>query len=133
MRKTVLALTSFIALTCAYAQSPAPSPAIVAEYPAAAQAVEAEELAKQLCGKTISFTARSGAKIKVQLKGNGYFYYDDSNGGRATGTWAMRDAGLCTVARGDRQEVCSGIRRHQEKWLLKRSSNGEIVELNVSD
>jgi hypothetical protein len=133
MHRVILSLVISCAAGGALAQNAAPAPAMPTEFPVDAAALSTDELVKQFTGKTIAFAAHNGMKVRLQLKGNGYFFYDDSNGGRASGKWVMREAGLCSVVNGDPREICSGIRKQQDKWLLKRSSNGEVVELKVSE
>lgn len=106
---------------------------LVTEFPATAIVMTQDEATKAFTDKVASFTAADGWGLRVQYKSNGYFFFNTSIGQRGSGTWVVKDSKICTKVQGDVQESCSELRRDAGRVLLKRSSNGEVVELKFAD
>jgi hypothetical protein len=103
------------------------------EFPPSAIPMAQDDAAKTFTDKVASFTAADGLGLRVQYKSNGYLFFNTSTGQRGSGTWVTKDSKICTKIQGDTQEACSELRRDAERVLLKRSSNGEVVELKFTD
>ncbi|MGL4576729.1 MAG: hypothetical protein ACRCV9_18220 [Burkholderiaceae bacterium] len=106
---------------------------LVTEFPASAVPMAQDDAAKTFTDKVASFTAADGWGLRVQYKSNGYFFFNTSTGQRGSGTWVIKDSKICTKVQGDTQESCNELRRDAGRVLLKRSSNGEVVELKFAE
>ena len=127
-----------VAAAQATARAAAPTPTAAAaatgtpggptEFPADAQPVSADELARKLSGKVFNVELQNGMRWRLDYKANGYLFVNVSNGAATSGPWRAENSRLCTHMRGS-SASCNEVREQGQRLYLKRD-NGDVIVLD---
>jgi hypothetical protein len=90
--------------------------------------ISGDALRQALSDRKYSVNLADGSSWKLEYKSNGYFFVNTSTGFNGSGTWKLEDGRLCTSGR-DIPASCGFVQQRGDSLFMKRSSNGEIIEL----
>ncbi len=129
--RTVAAARPAAAAAPAPATVPAPNGAagaLGADFPADAQPLSADALARRVSGKTFDVQLQNGIRWRLDYKANGYLFVNVSTGQATSGPWRAEDGRLCSHMRGA-SASCNEVREQGQRLYVKRD-NGELIVLN---
>jgi hypothetical protein len=106
-----------------FAQSPIPT-----EFPSDASTIAGEALGSRVAGKVFTVKPADGSSWRLEYTSDGYAFIDTSGGFRDTGKWRVEGNTLCIDWR-KTTGGCAEARMKGEALYIKRTNNGEVVEL----
>jgi len=118
-----LSLAFFLVPFNVLAQSPLPT-----EFPSDAVPIAGDALGSRVSGRVFTFKSADGSSFRLEYTSDGYSFIDTSRGFRDTGKWRVEGNTLCIDWR-KATGGCSEARLKGEALYIKRTSNGEVVEL----
>jgi hypothetical protein len=98
------------------------------EFPADAQPLSADGVARKVSGKTFDVQLQNGSKWRLEYESNGYLFFNASGGFATSGPWRAEDGRICSHMRGAAAS-CNEVREQGQRLYLKRD-NGDVIALN---
>jgi hypothetical protein len=102
------------------AQTPGPK-----DFPPNAVSPSAQAITEHLAGRVFAYKLSTGADVRVEFNGNGYFFVNSSGGFDDSGKWAPEDGKLCGTLK-KLGPFCNEARMSDGVFYARRG-NGEII------
>ena len=99
-------------------------------FPADAIPISGNQISQVFSDKRYSVRLSDGSTWRLDYKSNGYFFVNTSTGFNGSGTWKIKEDQVCTDGKG-MNASCGVVHKRGDSLFMKRSANGEIIELKL--